>query len=97
MYIMADQDSLESLTTKSPSDFLSLVGSAIKGVRCKFLILLFVFFLLISSDVFVDRVLSKIDDAVNMGHPTSYGTIIQGVLLIICVMVLDGLTAVGAV
>jgi hypothetical protein len=53
--------------------------------------------LLLSSDVFVERVLSKIDAAVDMGHPTSYGTVIQGILLVLCALVLDGLTQHGAI
>jgi hypothetical protein len=93
----SDQDSLDSLKASPPSDFISLLGGMFSGIRCKFLVLLFVFFLLISSDVFVDRVLSKVDSAVNMDRPTSYGTVIQGMLLVMCVLVLDVLTNRGAI
>lgn len=93
---MADLDSLDSLTstkpTKSgPDDLIPLLGKTLGSIRYKFFVFLFFLFLLISSDVFVSRLLSRFDHATSMGCPTSYGKLLQGGALIIGGIALDAL------
>lgn len=43
--------------------------------------LIFLIFIGINSQIYYDRVLGSIDGALNMGMPTNYGTIIQGITI----------------
>ena len=48
----------------------------------KVLLSLFVLFIVVTSDGFVDHVLDKFDGGVDGGVPTSYGTVVQGIFLV---------------
>lgn len=89
----------DASTTKKagPDDFSPLLSSVFGCIRYKFFLFLFFLFLIISSDVFIVRLLSKIDNATVMGTPTSYGKLVQGAALIAGGMVIDGLCNLGIV
>ncbi len=44
--------------------------------------LLFVFFLFVNSSAFYKSVLSKFDGTVDVGNITSYGVVLQGLILV---------------
>jgi hypothetical protein len=48
----------------------------------KLYFLLFLIFILVSTDVFIDQILGKVDGFVNMGIPTIKGTLVQGGFLV---------------
>ena len=77
------QDDSEDLfdDTYAPDDVTSIV-SGLGMNTLKTSVFLFILFILISSDVFIDRVLSSPDNKYAEGrHCTARGTIVQGVLL----------------
>lgn len=103
---MSDADSLDTLTkavvsqdTKKagPDDFSPLLSSIFGCIRYKFFLFLFFLFLIVSSDVFIVRLLSKVDDATVMGTPTNYGKLIQGACLVASGMIVDGLCCLNIV
>jgi len=49
----------------------------------KITVILFMLFILISSDIFISKVLGNISGAVNGRTVTSYGTIVQGIFLVL--------------
>ena len=50
-----------------------------------------VIFLLISSDVFINRVLSQFQGAVDYKNPTSWGVFLQGLFLAIICIFMDAI------
>lgn len=78
----ADDDSDDQSPPSSP--FMNKIRSAI---------FLFIVFLLLSSDVFIDQALSRFNGAVDAGIPTSIGVVIQGIFLVVGYILIDTLTA----
>jgi len=83
-------DSDPIYAAKKPDDMMTMLNNMIGDIPFKFLFLIFVVFLLISSDTFISRVLGKFDGAVELRCPTSYGTLIQGLVLVLVCMIVDG-------
>jgi len=52
-------------------------------------LLIFLLFIVLSTDVFIDQILNKFDGAVNSGYSTMYGTILQGIFLVIGYIIID--------
>jgi hypothetical protein len=52
-------------------------------------ILTFIIFMLLQSDVFITRVLSKVDGTVEGMSVTTYGTFIQAILLVVILFIFD--------
>jgi hypothetical protein len=71
----------------------SLQAMALKGlcsIQYKSLLFLFVLFILLTSDVFANLVLKKMSGTVDAnGYATPYGTVIQGLVLVIGHMILN--------
>ena len=77
------QDDSEDLfdDSREPDDVTSIISGFGMGTF-KTAVFLFIFFILISSDVFIDRVLSSPDNSYTEGRQcTAKGTVVQGVLL----------------
>lgn len=87
----SDSDPIQSL--RAPDDMFTVCLHIIDGIQFKFLIIFFLAFLGVSSDVFINRVLSNFDNAVDMKYPTNYGTVIQGIFLVIIIVITNGLIA----
>jgi hypothetical protein len=88
---MSDNAEVIKVSEKNaPSSLDSVVGKAVEIVPFKLLMLIFIIYLLLSSDVFNEIILSKLDGAIGFGgKATTYGTIITGVLLVIFVALSD--------
>lgn len=83
---MADSD---PLSINKPDDFTDILSDAIVGVKYKFFFLLAAIFFMISSDVFINRVLNSFQGAVNGKHPTNWGTFLQGLFLVLVCVIID--------
>ena len=76
------------LVKNVPDDIFSLFeGIGFKKIKISFFI--FIIFILISSDVFVDRILSGNDGYVEGRYVTDKGTMIQGLVMAICYIVIS--------
>lgn len=85
-----DSELIKVSETNAPSSLDSVVGKAVEIVPFKLLMLMFVIYLLLSSDVFNELILSNMKGAIGFGgKPSSYGTVITGTLLVIFVAVTD--------
>jgi len=75
---------------KKKSDDLAgpLIGY-MSGVYFKLLFAIFLIFMFISSDVFIDQVLGRIDGASEHKTPTSKGVFIQAIIMVLLVMGID--------
>jgi len=63
-----------------------VIGNALKKIPFKLLGFIFIIYIMLSNDIFINRMLNKFDGAVGYNSlPTTYGTVIIGVLLILLV------------
>ena len=76
----------------SPKDnYLDMLVDAIQNIPYKWLGYMFVIFMIVSSDMFIIRVLSKFSGAVDLKTPTNWGTVMQGLFLVLAMLVITGL------
>lgn len=79
------------ITTRAPDDITSVFTDLVSRIQFKFLAFMFIAFIMLNSDSFVNRVLSTIEGAVDFKTPSSWGVCLQGMFLVIIMIVLDGL------
>ncbi len=72
-----------------PDDFAAVIVDIFSHIQFKLVGLVFLWFIFLSSDTFIGRVLSTFKDAVDYKCPTSYGTMLQGMFLVIALLVTD--------
>ena len=72
-----------------PDDFASVFADIFSGIQFKLFGLIFIIFIFISSDVFIGRMLSNFSGATDGKKTTSWGTIIQGMFLVMALIVID--------
>ena len=75
--------------SKGRDDFTSIITDAIGGIEYKLIFFLFLIFLITTSDVFTNRVLSKFKGAVEYKSATNYGTVLQGIFLVLFFVIVD--------
>jgi hypothetical protein len=71
------------------TDFMTVSGNIISNVNYKVAFMLFVLSIILYSDVFVDKIIRPIGDTVEDECPTSKGTIIQIIFLIMSYIIID--------
>lgn len=76
---------------RAPDDITSMFADIISRVQYKFLAFMFIAFIMLNSSSFVDRVLTSFTGAVEFKTPTSWGVCLQGFLLVIIMIFMDGL------
>lgn len=86
-----DRDYLTDSPSETPQDMLDWLVSLHDGVQYRLMASMFVIFLFLSSDIFVGRILANFDGAVHMKTPTNWGTILQGIFLVIACIIADAL------
>jgi len=73
----------------APDDLTSILIDIVSNVQWKFMGLLLIVFVFLNSDIFVNRILSTFNGAVNYKYPTSYGVVLQGIFLVIAMISID--------
>lgn len=70
---------------KRPDGLMSMTMGLFGGIPYKHLITLFVLFMFISNDVFINRVLSKVNKnfVAYPGQTSTLGTVVQGIILVL--------------
>lgn len=76
-------DSDPILTNQTTDDFTAIFNDALVGIPYKLLIFLFLLFVLVTSDVFTNRVLARFSGAVDHKYATNYGVMLQGIFLVL--------------
>lgn len=72
-------------------DLFRMLIDAIGSVQYKLAGFVFIFFIILSTDMFLYRVLSHIPDTMSAGQPTSWGVVMQGMFLAIAMILFDAL------
>lgn len=70
-----------------------MLADITKQIDVRMMLLRFVVFILICSDVFVNRVLARFNGAVEMRNPTNYGIVLQGIALVLVYLLIDIIAA----
>lgn len=82
-------DSDPIIVGRRPDDFASVIFDLLSNIQYKLLGLMLLVFLIISSDVFINRALAKFSGAVDYKYPTTWGTTLQGLFLVIACIFID--------
>lgn len=91
-----DSDKLKSDDEDNKPDDLSTVFmDCFTVMNFKLLFFIFITFILITSDVFVDKILSKFDGASENRNPTTKGSFIQGFVLVLFYIMFDVIIKLG--
>ena len=77
------------VTSKRPDDFTTMAIDIIGGIQWKLLGFMLLIFMVISSDVFINRALAQFSGAVDYKCSTSYGTFLQGLFLVLSCILID--------
>lgn len=75
----------------APDDLTSVIVDVLSQIQYKFLALLLLMFIMVSSDVFINRALAKFKGAVDYKCPTSWGVCLQGMFLVMVMIIIDAL------
>lgn len=82
---------------KVRTSMVSMIADSVMSINYKQMFLLFIAFLVISSDVFIYRVLSGVDGAIDANQVTLKGTIVQGIILVLSYILFDTLISFGVI
>ena len=95
---MSDVDTLDKKKPPcSGDDFPSMTADLFKNTNFKTAVFLFLFGVLIFSDVFIANVLDKYNGAVESGVATTKGTIVQLLVLVVGYLIIDLLVQGGCI
>ena len=71
------------------SDFMKMSGNMFVNINYKLAFFMFIFGMLLFSDLFTDSFLKNINGAVGLQYPTTKGTFIQLFIYVILLIVFD--------
>jgi len=83
--------------SKTPGDFPSLFADLFLKINWKMAFFLFLIFIILTSDIFIDKCLRKIPGSVDNMTSTNKGSVIQGVFLVIFFVIMDGIINSGVI
>lgn len=87
---MADSEKITVSKKYCPSDFGQMLREVVGMIPVKMMFIMFAIYMFLNSDVFINRVMARVNGAVNFTDTLStYGTVITGVLLVMMYAVFD--------
>ena len=84
-----DEDAKKSGKKGKKTDFMKMTGNLIGNINYKVAFLLFMIGMIIFSDIFIDGFLSHISDTVAGECPTTKGTMLQLLFMVIAYIIVD--------
>lgn len=88
-----DLDLSEDL--KKPDDLASTILGIFSISNVKLVAFLFIIFLFVSSDIFIEKFLSRFNNTTIGREPTVKGTIVQGIVLVLLFIFVDIILKMG--
>lgn len=76
---------------KGPDDFMKMTVEIFSEIQYKLFFLIFIVFIILNSDVFINRILSKFSSTLDGHRITSWGTVLQGTFLVLGAIAIDAL------
>ncbi len=80
---------------RKPDDLAGTFVGFFRGINYKFYFFLFIIFMLLTSDVFIDKVLGNINGATDYRNTTVKGTLIQGIILVFATLAINMIIDLG--
>jgi hypothetical protein len=74
---------------ENDESIIASLVDALAKTNFKLLILIFILFVFINSDLFIDKILSRVEGAVDHRAATSKGVVIQGIFLVLAFVIAD--------
>lgn len=90
-------DEEEEEKTRKTDDLSSAFVGLFSTLNLKMMLFLFLIYIFVSSDIFIEKILGRIDGATNLRESTIKGTFIQGFVVVFLYMILDLVTKVGVI
>lgn len=87
---MSDYDAIKATP---PDSFAAIAAGALSGIHYKTYFFMLLIFYFVSTDLFIGTILAQVDGAVETKYPTTYGTFIQGIVLVLAMIVVNALVA----
>ena len=88
-----DFEELDGTDTKRPDDMSSLLMGFVGSLNFKSLFILFIIFIFVTSNVFVDKILGNIGGASEHKSATTKGAFIQGFALVFMFVCMNAVIA----
>jgi hypothetical protein len=85
---MGDDSDPITLDTRV-NDLSAIAWDVLSGIQYKLFMFMLLVFYIVSSDVFVGRVLGRFGGATKNKQATSYGVFLQGMLLVMMMVIVD--------
>jgi hypothetical protein len=88
---MSDSDPvmMPARSVGPPNDFTTIVTDIFHGIQYKLLGLVLMMYLILNSDVFINRILGSFAGAVDGKCATTYGTVVSGLIFCIWLIIID--------
>lgn len=74
---------------KGPDDFMKMIVEIFSEIQYKLFFFIFIIFIILNSDVFVNRILGKFSNTLDGHRITSWGTVLQGTFLVLGAIAMD--------
>jgi len=92
------EEELDEDGNRKPDSFIAIIADFLGNLNIKLIIVLFLSYIFLMSDLFLDKVLSKVDNCTkHRDQLTPKGTFINGLLLVMLYMSADLLIKSGVV
>jgi hypothetical protein len=91
-------DGGEEGSKNKPDDLAGVMVGVFGLANLKLLFILFLLYIFVNCDMFIDKILGKVDGAVADGRmPTTKGTVIAGLILVLLFVIADVLVRYGLI
>lgn len=80
-----------TICKKGPDDFMKMTVEILSEVQYKLFFLVFIIFVIINSDIFINRILGKFSHTMDGHRITSWGVVLQGTFLVLGAIAIDAL------
>jgi hypothetical protein len=87
----------KSSRDEKPDSFQYIFVDVMSKLNWKVAVILFLVFVILSSELMMEKVYHSIPGAVKNGALTNTGVLVQGVMLVLFYMVVDGLVTAGVI
>jgi hypothetical protein len=88
---MSKRDSDPITICGKNDDLLSMFVDIASEIQYKLLLMVFLLFIVLNTDVFINRVLGKLSNTIDGHRVTSWGVILQGTFLVLGMIAMDAL------
>ena len=72
-------------------DLTAILADTVAGIDFKIVFLIYIVYIMLSTDIFITRILGRFSGAIEYNQPTSWGVILQGTFFVLAYLIINGL------